>query len=85
MTHWQVSVPLGTLPIQLVCISDASVALVRTSNFATIFDGTAVFANESFTIANVEYEYNKKVYYKQVPEFLAWLVAQNLELPEIQQ
>lgn len=81
MNHFQVAVALNTLPIQLVCISDASVAFVRTQDFSTIIEDGASFANGGFTIGGINYEYNKKIYYKQIPDVLEWLVRQKLEMP----
>lgn len=84
MQEQHVVLPLGGLPLQLVCISDASIAIVKSQNFTTIIEDNASFSNESFTIAGVEYAYNKKIYYKQVAGVLEWLQQQKLIAPQIQ-
>lgn len=81
MQHFQIAVPIGTLPLQLVCISDASIAFVKTQDFATIVDDGATFSKDGFTIGKEDYQYSTKIYYKEIPDVLQWLVAQKLESP----
>jgi hypothetical protein len=81
MQQWQIQVGLGTLPVQLVCLSDASVAFVKSQPFKTIVDNNAMFSEDGFTIGKDDYQYNTKIWYKEIPSVLEWLVAQKLESP----
>lgn len=85
----QVQVPLAGLPIRLVCIMDATVGFIRTSDFQAVLDIPedengidAVFYNENFYIGHTEYKYNTAYPYKNIPEMLQWLQQQKLEMPE---
>ena len=82
-----IQVQINKLPLVLCCFSDGSIAIHRMCNFSTIIDQPeegvqAIISNEDIYIgAETEIEYGERYYYKEVPELLAWLVAQNMEMP----
>lgn len=81
MHQFQTSVPLAGLPLQLILMSDASIALVRTQEFETVIDGDTVFGKEGFSIKGEEYQYNSKYWYKQMPSLLEYLQGLELIMP----
>jgi hypothetical protein len=86
--NFQIPIPLGSLPITLYCISDASVAFVPNQPFKTIVDYSggleAIFDNEGFTIAGESYNYREKIWYKDSPSVVEWLQRQKLIMPILQ-
>ena len=86
----QLPIKLGSLPINLVLISNGSVAFVKAGNFTTIFDFPedkndveAIFSYSDFCIGNAEgLCYNVAYKYKEIPDMLAWLQQQNLQEPQ---
>jgi hypothetical protein len=86
MQHFQIAVPLGNLPVQLICISNGTVAFVRTQDFGAIFDHpengvSAKFTNESFSLGQEDFIYNTAYRYKEIDVMLSWLTQQQLEMP----
>jgi hypothetical protein len=88
MSHQQyVQVPIGSLPVHLICLANGKVALVPVSAFPTIYDQgedgsiVAVFTQEGFKIGGVDFSYRVEYNYKLIPELLSWLVAQHLTSP----
>lgn len=84
----QMMVPLGTMPINIVLLSEGSLAFVRTANFKGVVDQptcencpTAIFTEQGFTIGEETFEWNTKYLYKEYKEMLQWLIAQKLEMP----
>lgn len=83
----QVQVAIANLPVNLICISNGTLAFVRTCEFKTLFENSpdgATFYADSFEIAGKAYSYNTVYDYKQEPEMLEWLIAQKLSLPVFQ-
>lgn len=79
------------LPILLYCVSDASVILVPQTKFKTILDRseasggiTAILDNEGFSIGGESFNYNEKIFYKEIPAMLQWLKQLNMEMPTFQ-
>ena len=90
---YQVQVPLGNLPVNLVLIGNreqASVAFVRFQS-GTVFDQSddvsAGFFDENFLLfrngTNESFEYNTAYDYKNIPAMLQWLKQQNLQEPDL--
>lgn len=88
MTHSQMAVPLAGLPLNLVLISDGSLAFVKTHNFKCIVDQpeddkkvAAMFDEEDFSIGTErQLAYNVAYRYSEIPCMLQWLLEQNLQL-----
>lgn len=80
-----VQIPIANMPVHLVCCGeDATVAFVRVSEVDTIFCRgvvDAVFHGSGFTIDGLEFDYQIRYAYKEIPVMLAWLQAQNLIMP----
>lgn len=89
--NFQISLPLSTLPIMLYCISDSSVVLVPQTKFKTLIELpsesggiTAILDNEGFSIGGESFNYNEKIFYKEIPAMLQWLKQLNMEIPTFQ-
>lgn len=86
---FQVQVPIGNLPVQLVLLSNGTLVFVRVANIGGIIDQApeggvgALFFNDSFQIGNEELWYNTIYHYKGKPEMLKWLQQQNLIEPVV--
>ena len=84
---YAVSQQLGNLPIQISYLSNGYVVFDRLADFQTIVDNLgdgvqAILSNQDIAIgANTVVEYGMQQDYKNEPELLAWLVAQNLTPP----
>ena len=90
MNAFQITLPCGSLPINLVCISNATIAVLRNPSIPTVCDtpangAHAVFTLESFHIGNgedaEEFQYNVPLPYKEIPKLLEYLKQQCLEMP----
>ena len=57
-----IQVALHSLPINLICCSDASVVFVVVSPFKTIIDNDAIFDMDSFEIAGNKFQYDVQYY-----------------------
>jgi hypothetical protein len=84
---YQMQIPIGQLPINLVLLSDGTLVFIKVANFGVIFDHKlggvdAIFHEDSFTINGTDYFYNTIYAYKEIPEMLQWLAQQNLQWPE---
>lgn len=84
---YQCQIPIGSLPVHLVLISDGTLVFVRVAKFGVIFDQApdqgvgAVFSEDGFTIDGEEFWYNTIYNYKEKPNMLKWLQQQNLREP----
>ena len=78
---------IGTFPIHIVLCLNATLAFVRVGPFKTIIDNggdiEATFTPTEFYIGKekIMYIYETTYPYKQIPEMLSWLKAQNLFMP----
>ena len=87
---YQVQVAVGNMPINLLLLSNGYVAFVRVANFKALFDQSkegdivAMFYEEDFTVGAETFQYNTSYAYKEIPDMLAWLKAQELIKPVIQ-
>lgn len=81
----QLRVPINNLPINLVLLSDGTLAFIRDKNMKTLFcdDGgvSATFTKNNFWLDDVMYDYDSPMDYKENEKMLKWLQAQNLEMP----
>ena len=88
---FQVSVPLSTLPLTLVCRGDGKIALQPSQNFKYFTDGVASFDMAGFTIRDesqiddIQYNYGEYLDYKNIPNVLQFLQSLNMEMPSFQQ
>lgn len=87
---YQVQVAVGNMPVNLLLLSNGHVAFTRVSNFKALFDQcnegnvVAMFYEEDFTIGAETFQYNTSYPYKEFPDMLAWLKAQQIIQPIIQ-
>lgn len=87
---FQVQVPVGNMPINLILLGNATVAFVRVANFKALFDQSesggvnAEFYESDFSVGGEVFQYNTAYPYKEIPQILQWLKAQNLIAPIIQ-
>lgn len=84
--HQQISVPLNSLPLNIVYLSNGQIGLVPRGTFPTVFDQPdqgihAIITPEKMLVGNTEIKYNTSLKYKEMPELLEWLKAQQLEQP----
>lgn len=90
-----IQVPLGRLPLHLVCLSNGCVAIVIQQSpfnpFRDLLDlslhgVSADFSTTGFRMyrgdESEEYGYGQQIEYKQQPLLLKWLQQQELEMPE---
>lgn len=91
MQLMQMQMALANMPINLVILSNGTLAFVRVTEFKALFDMastpegvSAEFYENMFLIDGVEYEYNSTYAYKTIPKMLKWLQAQNLINPFLQ-
>lgn len=85
---FQLQVPIGKMPVNLVLLSNGTLAFVKVYNFSVIYDMpedgvNAVFMEDGFMIEDDEFEYNVAYNYKAHPSMLAWLKQQNLQKPDV--
>jgi len=86
---FQVQVPIGNLPVQLVLLSDGTLVFVRVANISCIIDQApeggvgAVFYDDHFLVGNEELWYNTIYRYKDKPDMLKWLQQQTLQEPNV--
>lgn len=84
--HQQISVPLNSLPLNIVYLSNGQIGLVPRGAFPVIFDSPeqgihAIITPEKMVVGNTDVPYNTSLKYKEMPELLKWLVQQQLEQP----
>ena len=91
MQLMQVQVAIANMPINLVILSNETLAFVRVAEFKALFDMAptpegvcAEFYQDTFVIDGEAYEYNSAYAYKTIPKMLEWLQAQNLTNPFLQ-
>lgn len=82
----QLSAPINTLPLNIVYISNGTLGIVPKGIFPTLFDQPeqgvhAIITPEKMIVGTTEIKYNTSLKYKEMPELLEWLKAQNLEQP----
>jgi len=85
---FQIQVPIGAMPVNLILLSNATLAFVKVANFGVIFDMpesgvNAVFMEDDFRIGTETYFYNTVYEYKTIPNMLTWLKQQNLQEPNV--
>lgn len=82
-----IAVPLPGLPLHMICAEDATISFSKTFGFRAIIDHhengcCAIITDEDIFIgADTIIEYGVRYHYKGMPELLAWLQAQKLEMP----
>jgi hypothetical protein len=87
---FQVQVPVGNMPINLILLGNATVAFVRVANFKALFNPCehggvdAEFYEADFSIGGEVFQYNTSYPYKEIPQMLQWLKSQNLIAPIIE-
>lgn len=84
--HQQISVPLNSLPLNIVYLSNGKIGLVPRGTFPVTFDQPeqgihAIITPEKMIVGTTEIKYNTSLKYKEMPELLEWLVQQQLEQP----
>ena len=84
--QFQVQVPIAGMPINLVCLSNETLAFIRVTDFKALFDMApssegvdAAFYEDLFVIDEVEYNYNHCYSYKEIPSMKAWIIQQKLQ------
>lgn len=82
----QMQVAVGNMPINLVFLSNETLAFVRVNQFKALFDMSSIaggtdaeFYEGLFVIDGVDYEYNTAYSYKAIPGMLSWLKQQKLQ------
>lgn len=86
---YQVQVPIGNMPVQLVLLSDGTLVFIKVARFGTILDQApeggvgAVFTDDNFQIDGEDFWYNTIYQYKEKPNMLKWLQQQNLQEPVV--
>lgn len=94
MSLFQCQVPLAGLPVNLVLLSNGTLAFVRVAEFVGIYDQRAfgqdvdaMFGRDDFAFIHDEgydeFAYNTAYNYKEIPSMLKWLQQQNLEEPNV--
>lgn len=86
---YQVQIPIGGMPINLVLISDGTLVFIKVRPFGVLFDHPesglkAIFHEDCFTIEGEEFHYDTIYQYKEIPNMLGWLKQQNLQEPVVQ-
>lgn len=81
----QITIPIEGLPLNMILLSDGTLALSPNQQFKGIIDGKAVFTMDGFSVDGVSYEYNRALAYKNEPELLGYLQGLNLPMPVINQ
>lgn len=82
-----IGLALPGLPLRMICAEDGTVSFHKLALFKTIIDAPcdgvqAIISEEDIYIgANTVVEYDTRYHYKEMPELLAWLQAQKLEMP----
>lgn len=84
----QVQLPIGNMPINLILLSNGTLAFVRVGDFEALFDQhgvpggvDATFYEADFTINGETFSYNTAYEYKQFPDMLLWIQQQKLQSP----
>jgi len=94
---YYVRTPIGRLPLDLVCLSNGNISLVRSRLYpaqdivdfsaegvlASIGDDVMILATTDSNVVTIQEEHNlgEQIEYKQYPYLLKWLQAQNLPNP----
>lgn len=80
-----VQIPIGNLPISLVCIQTGAIAFVPVAPaFPVFFDigePEAIIDNGGLHIGEDSFSFNTAYVYKQYPSLVQWLKRQNLISP----
>lgn len=84
----QIALPLGGLPLNLICLSNGLVAIQPIGAFKSILEALegipVVIASDGMSIGDKEYRYGEMIEYKQDENMLKWLKSLNMEMPNIQ-
>ncbi len=83
---WAIDIQLGNLPIAMSCYANGTISFERLGNFKPIVeysgDGLQIcLSNDDVIIGTTTYEDGEMINYKIEPELLAWLQAQDLQVP----
>lgn len=87
----QVNLPLGGLPITLICLSNGTIGFQPAGKLRTMIDQqpsdkvSAIIYDEGMLVGNTEIEWIVAYDYKQMPDLLGWLKQQELIMPEFKQ
>ena len=81
MQEQYINVPLGGLPLNLMCFGDGTVALQPTQPHKGIIDGNVRIFQDGLQIAGSVYQYGFRYAYKEMPELKSWLANQKLTMP----
>ena len=86
----QIQVAIANMPVNLVLLSNSTLAFVRVAQFKALFDTppfeygiSAAFYEEDFSLGGETFAYNTAYEYKNIPNMLKWLQQQRLQLPNI--
>ena len=85
-------VPIGSMPVNLILLSNRTLAFARVANFEALLDQpedkssvSAFFYSDGFTLSrgeeSADFDYNITYKYYEIPMMLDWLIKQNLQLP----
>lgn len=79
---------VNTLPIQISCYADGYVAFKRVANVPVLIDqpeqGVQAIISplDIYIGADTEVKYGVRYPYKEMPELLSWIKAQQMEMPK---
>lgn len=82
-----VQLPIGTLPIMMMCYETGQVAFARMRDFNLIVDAPesgiqALISNQDIYVGtDTEIKYGEMYDWQSMPELKAWIAAQNLDMP----
>lgn len=80
-----VQIPIGSLPIQLVCIQNGTIAFVPTVPMFPVFfdigEPEALIDKEGLHIGEDSFSFHTAYAYKQFPSLVQWLKRQDLVSP----
>jgi len=78
---------VANMPINLILLTNGTLAFVRTDNFKALFDMSpspdgvgAAFYEDSFEIGGEGFAYNTTYAYKEIPAMGQWLRQQEIKL-----
>lgn len=82
----QISLQIGRLPLNIICLENGCIAISPNQSFTTLIDNHGgTFDSAGFTINGENYEYNTAYQYKTNENLLTWLVLQEMPMPVFQQ
>ena len=85
----QISLQLGTFPMQIIFAANGQIGFSAMTQFKTIVeyfeDSLIIIDSNGIKIDNEFFEANEGINYKQHPKLLKWLQSLNLEIPNLNQ